>query len=286
MLEKDSALSKYVKPLLNSPFPPSQLLNPDDFTKYVGLRGLSLTKENLEFFDMIGILRPIMRVITPKLDEGDSNGKKHYCRADIFTLQYYNSTGLIELSRDNDFRPWSEYTQSSNGRCFYYHPYQIMQADQVVSAIHWQINAWSASNHNSDDIRAHITSKLEREKRSIIKYWIPWIALLILLDDYYGPFIKSIPSNPYDISARFEWGKKNEEWRKKFSPNRILLLSGMKLEDIKKFYESLSFHARNIDPLSKWFILQQLVRVSRMYQLKNNALLAQVMESQAIWRIL
>ncbi len=49
----------------------------------------------------------------------------------------------------------------------------------------------------------------------------------------------------------------------------------MKLEDIKKFYRGLSFHALDIDPLSKWFILQQLVKASRRYELKNKALLAQ-----------
>jgi hypothetical protein len=130
-------------------------------------------------------------------------------------------------------------------------------------------------NYNSDDIRARINSILEREKKSIVKTWIPWIGLLILLDDYYGPFIKSVPLNPYDISTRIERINRNEEWRKKFSPNRILFLSSMKLEDIKQFYEWFSFHTRNIDPLSKWFILQQILKVSRRYQPENKALLAQ-----------
>jgi hypothetical protein len=84
-----------------------------------------------------------------------------------------------------------------------------------------------------------------------------------------------VPFNAYDTTSRAETNRRKLEWIKKFSPNRILLLSGMNVEDIEKYYEWLSFEAENIDLLSEWFIIQQLVKRSRKLKLRDRALLAQ-----------
>jgi hypothetical protein len=94
-------------------------------------------------------------------------------------------------------------------------------------------------------------------------------------DEFYGPLVKaSVPFNMYDRISRKEGQDEKIEWAKKFCPNRILLVSGMKIEEIENFYKWLSFLAREKDPLHKWFMLQQLVKNSRRYELKNEALLA------------
>jgi hypothetical protein len=275
MFEQDSGLSRYVKWIMNSEFPASNLLNPDDFLKYLEKRGLSLTINNLEFFDKTGVLRPILRVVTPSIDKNNPIARNQYSDADIFALKYYYSLGLIELPKDGDYQPWSDYLENSKCRCLYYHPYQLLQAEQLISVITWQFNNWSI-NDSSSDFHADIIRTIGWKKELIVKTWIPWIGLLILLDDMYGRLVKTqIPFNAYDITSRSERNNKKEEWIKKFSPNRILLLSGMKIEDIEQYYEWLSFQAENIDPLSQWFIIQQLVKVSRRYQLRHKALLAQ-----------
>lgn len=69
------------------------------------------------------------------------------------------------------------------------------------------------------------------------------------------------------------------------------MLCGMNIEQLEEYYANLSLHARKIDPISEWFLLQRLIKKSRRYDLKNKALLAQeyygylFMVGQFIWDI-
>jgi len=277
MFEKDSGLSRYVKWIMNCRYPASSLLNPSDFIKHVGQRGLSVTQDNLEFYDKIGILRPMLRLKTPTLDENSPYQGLSYSDANIFQLQHYYSIGWIELPRDGDFQDWSDYKQKDRERCLYYHPYQLLQLDQIRTYVNLAINSWNFGNDSeSFDIRSRIHETLERKKHLIME-WIDRIGLLILLDEFYRPLAMpvSIPHNLFDSTSPRERQEKKIEWAKKFSPNHILLLSGMKIEEIENFYKGLSYLAKNIDPIHKWFMLQQIIKNSRRYELSNDALLAQ-----------
>ena len=79
----------------------------------------------------------------------------------------------------------------------------------------------------------------------------------------------------YDPTSYKEKLEQKIEWAAKFSPNRILLVNGMKIEEIERFYKGLSILAKQKDPLRKWFMLQQIVKNSRRFELSNEALLAQ-----------
>jgi Overcoming lysogenization defect protein-like, TOPRIM domain len=126
------------------------------------------------------------------------------------------------------------------------------------------------------DIRDRVNQSIKQTKTSQLLNWIPRVGLLILLDDYYGRSVKkSIPLNPFDLVPATEQLQNLRNWAKTFSPLHILMLCGMKMEQLEKFYTNLSLHARKIDPISELFLLQRLIKKSRRYDLKNKALLAQ-----------
>jgi len=279
MIERESGLSRYVKIIMNSQFPATEMMNPVKFIEYLKVRGLTLTIENLEYYDRIGAVRPILRLKTPK--SNSDVDVPSYSNSNIFALQYYYSKGLIELPHDGDYKPWSSYVTEVENTWLFYHPYQILQIDQILPALNHalhasKINIEVESSENTDSLQDIMLKEIESMKELVIQRWILCIGLLILLDEFYGPSVKTrVPLNVYDTSTLVERITKNTEWRKSFSLNHILLLSGMKVDKIEQYYESLSFRADYIDPLAKWFMLQQLVKLSHRYKLKNQALLAQ-----------
>ena len=277
MFGKHSGLSRYVKWIMNCRYPASSLLSPSEFIKHASKRGIILTQGTLEYYDKIGILRPFMRVVTPVLDEKSQNERRKFCNADIFLLQHFYSIGLIELPRDGDYQNWSDYIQNGKDRCLYYHPYQILQLDQINTEVNSEINSSNLDNESElGDLRSQIRERLEWRKSSIVSKWIDWIGLLILLDEHYGPLVKTgTPFNMYDTTSYVDRNNEKNELFNKFNPNRILLLSGMKIEEIQNCYEWLSHVVRENDPIHKWFMLQQLAKLTRRYELTNQALLAQ-----------
>ena len=250
---------------MNSEFPSSNLLNPDEFLKYVKLRGIFLTKNNLEYYDKSGVLRPVLKVITPNI-ENNIRLRNSYSSAHIYTLQHYYSEGLIEFPNDGDYMPWSNYDEYDNIRSMYYHPYQLLQAVNIATKLNWQLTTLdiedrAKSNFNSYDLREHIIQTIEKIKKSIIKDLIPLIGLLMLLDNFYGPLVKKhTPVNMYDMINPIEGNIKKQKWINEFSFCRILLLSGMSVERIKGYYEIMSWEAEEIDPLVKWFPFLQLIK--------------------------
>lgn len=156
MFDKESGLSRYIKLLLHSQFPASSLLNPDNFLKYLAQRGILVSIKNLEYFDKKGVLRPVLRVIIPKFEEKEVYTRNSYSNADIYALQYYYFNGLIELPDNYDYRPSYEYEEDVQGRCLYYHPYQIIQMWCLTSAINQPLTMWDietyASRHSFNTI--------------------------------------------------------------------------------------------------------------------------------------
>ena len=296
LFDKESGVTRYVKLMMNSRFPVSNLLNCADFIKYLSVRGFSITERQLEYYDKLGILRPALRLIRPKLGEIKYPYFKYkYVGTDIFALQYYNTIGLIEFPTDGDFQPWPKYTKNDEDIWLFYHPYQILQIAPIRSHINYPKThkiEMLGTKQNLNDVHHKINQSIEQTKKSQILNWIPRVGLLILLDDYYGRLVKrKIPVNLFDLASAAESRLELKNWAKKFSPFHTLMLCGMKIEQLEEYYTSLSLHARKIDPISEWFLLQRLIKKSRRYDLKNKALLAQeyygyiFMVGQFIWDI-
>jgi hypothetical protein len=295
--DKESGVTRYVKLMMNSRFPVSNLLNSKDFLKYLSVRGFSTTEKELEYYDKLGLLRPALRLRRPKLNETNYPYFKYkYVGTDIFALQYYNTIGLIEFPTDGDFQPWPKYIQDDEDTWLFYHPYQILQIEHIPFDINYPLKTHKieilSNKQNLVDICDRINQSIKQTKNSQISNWIPRVGLLILLDDYYGRCVKkSIPLNPFDLVPATEKRIHLRNWAKTFSPVHALMLCGMKIEQLEEYYTSLSLHARKIDPISEWFLLQRLIKKSRRNDLKNKALLAQeyygyiFMVGQFIWDI-
>ena len=254
--DKESGVTRYVKLMMNSRFPVSNLLNSKDFLKYLSVRGFSITEKELEYDDKLGLLRPALRLRRPKLNETKYPYSKYkYVGTDIFALQYYNTIGLIEFPVDGDFQPWPKYIQDDEDTWLFYHPYQILQIDHIPSDINYPLRTHKIemlrNKQNLVDIRDRVNQSIKQTKKSQLLNWIPRVGLLILLDDYYGRGVKkNIPLNPFDLVPATEKQLNLRNWAKTFSPLHILMLCGMKIEQLEEFYTNLSLHARKIDPIS------------------------------------
>jgi len=282
MFDRVSGLSRYIKPMMNSQFPVTSLMESKDFLKYIALRDFSFSLKDLEYFDRNGLVRPVIRLKRPKLNQSRPPYLKYqYSGTDIYSFQDYFKMGLIEFPIDGDFQEWSNYSTEVLDVCLYYHPYQILQVDHIISHFNYVIKGTELDSiQNPAEYIHHLTDRLRRSimqvKKSEVTRWINRTGLLILLDDYYGRWFKDkIPLNIFDTSSRPDRHKKLLAWAKNFSPNHILILSNMKLEEIEQFYIELSLHARKMDPIYEWFILQKIIKKSRKFKLKKQALLAQ-----------
>ena len=293
--DEESGVSRYVKLMMNSRFPVSNLLSSKDFLKYLSIRGFSTTEKELEYYDKLGLMRPALRLRRPKLNE-TKYFKYKYVGTNIFALQFYNTIGLIEFPADGDFQPWTKYIQDDEDTWLFYHPYQILQIDHIPFDINYPLKTHKietlSGKKNIVDICDRVNQSIEQTKKFHLSNWIPRVGLLILLDDYYGRSVKkSIPVNVFDPISATEKHLHLRNWAKTFSPIHTMMLCGMKIEHLEEYYTSLSLHARKVDPISEWFLLQRLIKKSRRYDLKNKALLAQeyygylFMLGQFIWDI-
>jgi hypothetical protein len=242
-------------------------------------------------------LRPALRLRRPKLNQTKYTYFKYkYVGINIFALQFYNTIGLIEFPADGDFQPWPKYIQDDEDTWLFYHPYQILQIDHIPFDINYPLKTHRiemlSNKQNLVDICDRVNQSIEQTKKFQLSNWIPRVGLLILLDDYYGRGVKkNIPVNAFDPVSATEKHLHLRNWAKTFSPVHTMMLCGMKIEQLEEYYTSLSVHARKIDPISEWFLLQRLIKKSRKYDLKNKALLAQeyygysFMVGQFIWDI-
>jgi hypothetical protein len=186
--DKESGVTRYVKLMMNSRFPVSNLMNSKDFLKFLSLRGFSTIEKELEYYDKLGLLRPALRLRRPKLNETKyPHSKYKYVGTDIFALQYYNTIGLIEFPADGDFQPWPKYIQDDEDTWLFYHPYQILQIDHIPFDINYPLKTHRiemlSNKQNLVDISDRVNQSIEQTKKFQLSNWIPRVGLLILLDD-------------------------------------------------------------------------------------------------------
>lgn len=268
----DLVMNKYTVFILKSGFPQVDFLSPTDLVKYVKKRGFNTTIEELEYFDKVGLLRPALRIKSPK-----KNGYYLYSTGNTFAIQEFHLNGLTKLPKEGDYCPWSSYQQESEEIHLLYHPYQILQIENILHSTRVIVSGRSFdTNINPEkffrDIKEKIEASIKRKKKSNDEILIPRIGLLMILDDAYRPYLGHFRSKIGDDSYYERW----LEWRTgEFSPQKVLEQSNFSVEQVKGLYEFLSATAIMNDPLSNWFILLQIMKDSRRKELKGEALLAQ-----------
>ena len=264
---------------MNAQFPSTNLLDTKQFLKFIKKRGFHISINELEYYDKVGLIRPIIR-FTRQKTLNSSFSEYTYIDTGILALQYYFKIGLIDFPVDGDYQEWSNYIKETEDVYQYYHPYQIIQIANIPLGINYTIK--SIQMDKVDNVEQFFKSVKESRNNSILSAKqrlvakdIPLIGLLILLDEAYAPLVKTKLSFNPDLSIS-DHRKRWSDWTiKKFSPNKILLLSAINIEKIKEYYRDLAAHATTIDPLERWFVLQQIIKNSHRYVLKDKALLAQ-----------
>jgi hypothetical protein len=239
--------------------------------------GQDFNNTKLEYFDRIGIIKPIARLRREKVR--DTFPKYEMMVTDIFTMKdYYYKSGLLQLH--NDYEPWSNHKDEfEENTVLYYHPFQFLPMRRLMMGLSFNFSAESLEKLEDfeksfrsmkDILESHVITS----RKSYEEFWIPRIGLLILLDEPYGPYVKEFKSNPYIDSTTYysEWQK----WRSKiFNPRTVLDKCNLTVQQVKEFYNSVAIEGYSMDPLSNWFILQRIVNDSSLFRLKDNALYAQ-----------
>jgi len=79
-------------------------LTTDNFIGYLGDREIRVYREELEYFEKMGITLPVMRLIRPKTD--DKHMKYAGMNTDAYSLQSAYANGLVILPTTDTFKPW------------------------------------------------------------------------------------------------------------------------------------------------------------------------------------
>jgi hypothetical protein len=269
-----SGLSKYVNMLLDSQFPQHDLMNVDDFLKYLEGRGVKLSKEELEFYDRCGIVRPALRVRL-LIDNGNFDTRNPFS---LKNAAIRESREGIELPSDGDFQPWKNYAEKENERVvLYYHPFQLILAHWLTKNNGKSLGPLFIIEHLSevneerlDSWKAETSEKLVSSAKAAVDTWIPIVGLLMLLDEVYSVMVTGAFSG--DRSSQEQWML----WlRRKEIASQIRMRICMSLEQVKQAYDHIVTLGHIHDPLAHWYPLLELIKREKKEKLTGDARLAQ-----------
>lgn len=276
-MPKDRELSWYTKKLLKAKFPQFELLSPDNFVRYLGERDIHIRKEDLEFFEKSDILLPVLRLNRPVVKR--PHQKYAAMILGLCGLKAAYKDGLLEFPRVGDFKPWKEYKDGYEEKTWlFYHPFQTV----IIHNFLYDTRVLFRADNFEDMEQATKSFQkwgeyMKSKMQSIVKAVPSWnrrVGVLMLLQEPYQ-FLATgrIELNPWKQKTTYrEWvrGKRN-----RFKPQSFLKLSGLTIDEVKKWYEALAMSGYTADPLADWFVLTRIIRRSRKQKLRGKALLAQ-----------
>lgn len=209
--------AKYIEKLFDCQFPQSYLLDIDDFLKFLRTMGFKTNERDLEYYDEKGILKPAAVLNLKQVRSYFPKYETVY--SDIFTMRdLYYKEGRLEIG-DRRYVPWESNKDGLDQKIIlYYHPYQFLPLHTFEMELQMKIKSYNLENENDaverlKSLKNEMQENLESCKKSYEEFWTPRIGLLILLDEAYGPLVKSFRGNLYEESNAYynRW----KEWRKK-----------------------------------------------------------------------
>jgi hypothetical protein len=271
-----ASLPEYLNLILKLDHPQTNLFKADKFLAFLKRRDISISKDDLEYYDERDVLRPVLRLHKPTSKEGPLRNST--VDISIDGLKEYYKMGLAELPVTGDFQPWKNYIDNYEEKVLqFYHPLQLISVRHSVMDNHIPLKAGSLESvdpENSENLMYRLkqqSSKLMEGSYKRSKEIIPKIGLLMLLGEIYSPLVKRmrIQRDIANIYKRYKWTSN------KFSPQKLMEYTGMSVEDIKGLYNYLCGRGYYIDPLENWFPLLQLIKRSAIEKLEGKALLSQ-----------
>ena len=277
MEEDTRSLSKYITELIDSKFPQYNLLSESGLIRFLESRDVHISYENLEHFEMEGLLFPVLRL---HKSISEIPGQKYVgVGLDAYSLKSYKEAGLLEYPSFKNFREWSSYKDGyENSVVMLYHPYQILTLEKIFSSIS-SVLEYSILE-NREELRRRfeeIKPFYEQSKEYFFKTLpnhIKRIGLLFSLQNAYQPLYRNsfIPDWRGLEGSFDQW----RYWREKnFSPEEVLTRSCFKIKEVKEFRDWLVAHASFIDPVENFYMLFRLIPYRKRMYLKGKALLSQ-----------
>jgi hypothetical protein len=291
-VNNQSILSAGSQPCLANPldhpyvFKMRPLLTIDDFLKQCEQRGLhfhasSRGRRQLEALHRVGVLYPLYRV---RKDIRATKAEALKCGQTVDDLlrstrtagylSEYQAAGLVCRPRNERFRPWkSHYRISDLGLVwtseFLFSPYQLL----LVPVLKRYLEHLHARSRNASVFDATFSLRVPKffdYSAHQIERITDLIPILSILEPRYMP---EIPDRTRIVAS----GISLNDWatfRDQFDPIATYEQLGWPPERLREEATVLLCRARELDPITKWHELVNLVSRDRLADLQGNALVA------------
>ena len=280
-------MSEYMRELIEAEWPQFILLNRRRFETYLRVRDIEMSQRDLEHFERIGFLYPVLRLHRSKTRE---SGPQRYVGVNesAYALKKYLEQGRLEFPSPSNFRPWKEYRDGYEEKTFiYYHPYQLLLIDRFLQPS--EVVFKSIFFENAIDVKRKTVTKealykhfvmLNRHHEQFKRIFlgarpqlIRKIGLLLRLQNAYQPSYRNrFHLSPYDNKSLQKWHRWKTE---KFSTKSVLEKCNFSIEEVKEWRNYLAALAAMKDPMRSWYRLVRLVHYDKKEKLRGKTLLAQ-----------
>lgn len=302
---------RVIRLLLKKMFPQLGLLDPMRFRNFASERGLSVHEKDLETWDRLGILHPIIKVrcpftyhlVTGRQPDGtvqyDPQPLDQESQAGDDVIKVYDtwSFGPEELrkwqGREEElvicpsveaFQPWSELMEKDDempGVIFetvgmFYHAYQIFQIREVHRLCH-QTFSWPDFTLTHEiwqqwgDWQRKSLEGASENLKGAEVDFLRRLALLLPIEDRYLPRIRG-------RFTSYGWHSNGitdwDQWAKTFRPDMALQESGLTVEEVQQIRRDFALQGKQIDPNYAWYCLIRHMTFDQRVRLKKEALLA------------
>ncbi len=277
MSDHNLFLSGYLRECIDLAVPQFQLLDSRRFADFLRARKLGVSQEELEHFERIGLLYPVLRLKRPTTKEA---GKIRYAgiSSSSWYLKEYLGDGLLEFPDSKNVKPWEEYRDKDGeaNTFLYYHPYQVFLVDRFLNPTRLVLTSSYLDAATSCEQMFRQAKQMHKGvKEAFLRVrprLVRQIGLLLRLQNSYQP--------DYRGRIQLTWDKKSFEkwidWKKNFfSPQKVLGNSGMSLREVKNVRDHFAVQAHFNDPLARWYTLVRLMPFGQKEKLRGKALLAQ-----------
>ena len=253
-------------------------MSSDDFVRYLKQRGIWLSLKELEEFEKLQLLQPVMRLRRRKVSEEGKFPEYETVFFDPGMWKEYYRIGVLEFPNLEDrYIPWDSYKDRfEDATILFYHPFQVVLVDRFLNFTRILLNAVSFSNLEESSFLKGLKTKWEEFvgiAKKITEKLIPVVGLLILLENAYKPLVENrFRLSIFDDESFEKWKK----WRSlSFDPKKLLQEQSLSIEQIREWRDFLAIQGMMKDPIRDWYLLRRIVSVDKRRKLRGYALLAE-----------
>ena len=269
-------LAFYIKQKLTHRFLQHNFLNTTQFSKFVHDNRIQIAERTLEDYEREKWMQPAFRLVNIE----EASVGTYYRPEDLKKL--YDG-GFVEFPEYGDYEPWSNFESDRESgkwmpkKWMYYHRFQILQVINILR--HKQFRFTHLDSYGQsflDTVMNNIQRQNSSSEADIASSQfgkIENIGLLMLLEEPYRSQAFGKMDPPTNINDNFsDW----IEWKREFSASNLLQNSEFSIEQIRALRDHFVTQVRILDPLSLWYDLLRIMKISSLNMLKGEALTAQL----------